>query len=672
MLLPRRERTGHSSVSADTRLDGASAPGGVLPPDTRPGYPGDPLAEALSLLAGGAQGPAVDELIRTVSGAGNLTEVQARALEHARALARTHYEGASRRKQREAGLAALVDTARDLTLSDDLDELLAVIARRARLLLNVDMSYINFYDHPSGEAYVRVADGHATALTVGFRVPAEHGLGGDAWVSKAPFATSDYLTDSRIRHHPVIDEVVREEGLRGVMAIPLAHADTFFGVLYVADRGIRHFEPEETALMRSLADLATVAIEKADLLRQARDQIAELENDQSHARTDLLAQLGLSDSHSRMMEAVLAGRDLDALTSLAAELLGGPVLIMSPANRPLASHGDIPGLDETAVVRASLDAHATREPLLLDCGARVLALSQGQEHLGTVVVGGGGSGEPELRLMRLVSQTLSMALVLRRQTAVAESQVREEFFGDLLTDVQRPPGQLREKARRLALDLDQPHVVVVARPSGGSTNRVAVWASSYAYRMNGLKSLQGDSIALLLPGTDPSRIARDTLAELVPILGHPVTVGGAGPITRPEGIARAHREAVRCVRALMALGHTGASACVSDLGFLGMLLADDQDAEDFIQRTLGPVLEYDRQRSADLIRTLEAYFASGGSPTYAAETLHVHPNTVSRRLERITELIGAEWQKPGRALDLQLALRLQRISRTLERDPDGF
>ncbi|HET8681140.1 MAG TPA: helix-turn-helix domain-containing protein, partial [Micromonosporaceae bacterium] len=45
----------------------------------------------------------------------------------------------------------------------------------------------------------------------------------------------------------------------------------------------------------------------------------------------------------------------------------------------------------------------------------------------------------------------------------------------------------------------------------------------------------------------------------------------------------------------------------------------------------------------------------------AAEVLHVHVNTVTQRLERLTTLLGEGWQRPERALELQLALRLHRL-----------
>jgi len=39
----------------------------------------------------------------------------------------------------------------------------------------------------------------------------------------------------------------------------------------------------------------------------------------------------------------------------------------------------------------------------------------------------------------------------------------------------------------------------------------------------------------------------------------------------------------------------------------------------------------------------------------------VHVNTVAQRLERVAALLGATWQQPDRALELQLALRLRRL-----------
>jgi DNA-binding PucR family transcriptional regulator len=110
------------------------------------------------------------------------------------------------------------------------------------------------------------------------------------------------------------------------------------------------------------------------------------------------------------------------------------------------------------------------------------------------------------------------------------------------------------------------------------------------------------------------------------------------------------------------LHRTGEGAGRADLGFVGVLLgSDDRDVDGYVRAALGRVLDYDARRGTALRRTLEAYFAAGGSPARAAEALHVHVNTVTQRLERLGTLLGPDWQRPERALDLQLALRLYQL-----------
>jgi DNA-binding PucR family transcriptional regulator len=126
-------------------------------------------------------------------------------------------------------------------------------------------------------------------------------------------------------------------------------------------------------------------------------------------------------------------------------------------------------------------------------------------------------------------------------------------------------------------------------------------------------------------------------------------------------VPAAFTEAVRTVRAMVALGHTGTGAAAADLGFAGLVVGSEPDVGAYVQSTLGPVTTYDDARGTDLVGTLEAYFAAGGSPRHTATALHVHVNTVAQRLERIAALLGPSWQQPDRVLEIQLALRLRRL-----------
>ena len=76
---------------------------------------------------------------------------------------------------------------------------------------------------------------------------------------------------------------------------------------------------------------------------------------------------------------------------------------------------------------------------------------------------------------------------------------------------------------------------------------------------------------------------------------------------------------------------------------------------------MGPLLDHDRERQRDLAPTLETYLEQARHHARTCEVLHIHANTLYQRLDRITEVLGPQWKEPGRALELQVALRLHRL-----------
>jgi sugar diacid utilization regulator len=251
----------------------------------------------------------------------------------------------------------------------------------------------------------------------------------------------------------------------------------------------------------------------------------------------------------------------------------------------------------------------------------------------------------------------ALLLLIRQSAAAADEQVRGELLTDLLIDPERDLMSVQERARRLDVNLDTAHCVVVA-VAEVTRQRMGHAAAHHARSFGGLGVQHEGAAVLLLPGRDPGAIARRCVRSLSTILQRQVTAGVAGPVRGPSIIPTAHQEARRCVRALLALGRAGEAASADELGFVGLLLADRADPGGFVRSVLGPVLDYDRRRGTDLVPTLRAYFAAGRSPARAKDELNVHVNTVVQRLERITGLLGSDWQQPDNALQVELALRL--------------
>lgn len=630
---------------------------------------GDGILSILELLVGEGAPDEIDKCVldaRRDGVSGQLLE----KLEIAARLGLRIQAQTLRRRRRETGLSALVDTARELAMPQPLETLLQVVTRRARLLLGVEMAYLSLVDpaDPDGHAVICAADGHTSTLSVGLRLPSHGGLGNLVVDDRAPFWTSDYLQDDRIPHDERIDEVVRAEGLNAMMAVPLSHGTEVSGTLYVAERKVRPFSADERSILGALGGLAGAAIEQARQLDRALAARAELE-ERASAAANALAQAGeVVEIQQQLIDLALRSDDMQLLLERARRTLSGPMRIRDAASTVLASAGAVPDCDETQVMRAMMSAHTEREPVELERGTWVVPVQAGAEHLGCVLYW--PDGELTSHHYELLCRVAEAAALMMRQGERGASTFdvpgTDELLDELVVGRQRSPKRAGRRAARFGVDLARPHVVVIARPEAKAHGKVMIWASSYAQRRGGLKTIRDGSVVLLLPGENPGEVARAVAAELTPLLKLPVTVSGAGPVGGPDSLPHVYQEARRCLDAMSALGLIGGASSPTELGFLGALLSDNQDLDGFIASTIGPVIEHDRERASELVRTLDAYFATGCSPTRAAERLHVHPNTVARRLERIGELLEPGWQEPERALDVHLALRLVRIRRLID------
>ena len=84
-------------------------------------------------------------------------------------------------------------------------------------------------------------------------------------------------------------------------------------------------------------------------------------------------------------------------------------------------------------------------------------------------------------------------------------------------------------------------------------------------------------------------------------------------------------------------------------------LANSPDLAPFAE-LVRPLVEHDRGRRGDLVRTLRVYFASGANATKAADRLFLHRNSMLYRLDRIRALTGLDLKDHRVALALQLGL----------------
>ncbi|MER7049843.1 GAF domain-containing protein [Streptomyces jumonjinensis] len=623
------------------------------------------LRQLLDLLAAGAPAERLAQPSAGVRAAGAGAREQA-VVDEATRVAQDIHRTLTQHRRREAELAALFDTASDLAALRDLDAVLRAIVHRARTLLGTDIAYLTLNDPVAGDTFMRVTDGSVSAAFQQLRLGMGEGLGGLVAQTARPYASADYRTDRRFRHTGAIDEGVREEGLRGILGVPLSVGNRVIGVLFAADRTAREFTPDAIALLSSLADHAAVAIDGARLLEETRSALVDLNAANESARAHSEALRRAADAHDRLTDLVLRGGGVDDVAHEIAGLLGGGLAIHDVDGTELARVGTDPVTPSAQGVHASR-AGGRAVPVNGDWICAVLADS---ELLGSLMLTGrAGLPDADRSLFERAGLVTALLMVLHRSVAEAEDRVRGELLDDLLTagppsrGSRRDTGSLSLRARRLGVDLTRPHSVLLLDCDAEPRSRLTTEAARRARGLGGLAGTRDGHMVLLAPAPDPGPLARDLAAELTRAVGVPVTVGAAGPADAPGRIPETYAEARRCLDALHALGRTGDGASLSGLGFLGVLLGDRMDVSGYTERVLGPVLAYDSRRGTELIRTLDAYYAHGASLAQAKDALHVHVNTVVQRLDRVAQLLGPDWNTPGRSLEIQLALRLHRLAR---------
>ena len=103
---------------------------------------------------------------------------------------------------------------------------------------------------------------------------------------------------------------------------------------------------------------------------------------------------------------------------------------------------------------------------------------------------------------------------------------------------------------------------------------------------------------------------------------------------------------------------------------LRQALEADPNVAAALTRTLDPVRAYDRAHDADLVHSLDVYFAQGENLSQAAVALFLHRNSLYYRLAHIQALTGLTLDDEGARVWLHLAILLERAR--AHREEDGI
>jgi hypothetical protein len=282
---------------------------------------------------------------------------------------------------------------------------------------------------------------------------------------------------------------------------------------------------------------------------------------------------------------------------------------------------------------------------------RALPVTAGERRVGALAI-----AQPAEHLdahLRAATTAVAIEAVRRdaRQAAVAESAgwlVDELRFGS-----SRPPDDLDRVARRYGLRLDQPHAAVALEYEGPD---VHTWATSLTWIESAVRA--DGHRAWSVVGPDSEREAVWMQRRLQAFVRGEVRVAAGPTVTGATNTRQSFELADRVLGVVRDRGEPPV-ATFEQLGLAGVLLAvPAAQLTAFVQRVLGPLLD-----RPDLLETLEAWYATGGSRAAVAEAVSIHRNSVGHRLDRIRALLGADPDAATVAGDLRAALAARAVLR---------
>lgn len=263
------------------------------------------------------------------------------------------------------------------------------------------------------------------------------------------------------------------------------------------------------------------------------------------------------------------------------------------------------------------------------------------------------------------------ALTVAKQNAVdvAQGKMRAAFVDELLATEIADEQAWIQRGSSLGYDLTQPHVAWVVQAS-----KVADWPSPLLRFVEEQETSipftqREEGVLVFWPIDNPNsgRALKMTADEFVKQVQERIpqaefTIGIARPATRPSEWQRSQQQATESWR----LGRNWKGAAVTyfgDLEFYQLLtlLRNNMESDRFFRRTLGRLLAHDEAHNAELVQTLEGFFACHGNASRTADRLHIHRNTLTYRLERIAEITQLDLDDPDARFSLQLALKLRPV-----------
>lgn len=398
------------------------------------------------------------------------------------------------------------------------------------------------------------------------------------------------------------------------------------------------------------------------------------------------------EDKTRLMEALLGNRGLQAIVDTASKLLGNPCYVGDSRFKVLA----ITTVDTTVdPVWTEVQTHgyATLEhmreleemgvDLLVRVGRGVqrvsfpssrypwinIAIGDDLQHLAYfgMLEMDGPLDEERLSLFSYAARIIACELRNARYESNSLRSAREHFLFEAVTEAVTSPEQFHDLMARARIKEEEPYIVLVVRdPRERPDIPFAVRYQLENVSHAGFSVSIQDDVVLMLSGKRAKALAdarRDRLARTLEESG--LVCGMSPAFDDVHQIARRCREAKVTADLDEGLGLGIPLLAYDDPRVypFSAVLAGHFSMASFIHPHLHALEDYDARKGTELVATLETYMRNNYNVAQTARDFFTHRNTIDYRLKRMEELIGAPLTDPNVNMALWLSLQARKLER---------
>ncbi len=436
---------------------------------------------------------------------------------------------------------------------------------------------------------------------------------------------------------------------------------------------------QTTIMLQDQVRLHTEALETALL-----ERTADSGDSRTVAPGDMQTLRRTAALQIQLLELVVQQKDVGELIERVAAILDMPIVLFDTRGRVVSCSQSAAGVPDLAprLWKAYGAARGGPDPAgsVTDAGERVLfrdvlVMGRAERVLAAVATRFRPTefaGASLLFLQQLVTLDLLRSKdELRMRRRLRRGLLRDVLAGD------DAPDQLRIRLQAQGFDDESVLRIAVVEPVAPHPRAAekraaeqretsplgAIDTALSERRLPYLTSAKGALAVVLTALPDgETATARAFLAELCEaaarVSAQGVCAGCSSPLSGIAGAARGLQQAkAACISARLDKTPGGIGIFEELSGHFRLLdTLDEEELSDIVQRTFGPVLEYDSQHRASLYKTLRTLFEHRLAVQETADALHIHRNTLQKRLANAEQLLGIDLGDLDAIVDVRLGL----------------